>query len=115
MKCWGVPLKPALVRRLIWNLVPASVLVGALWVALAGDNGLLERSSLQQRLIATESRLDYMDEGNREIEAEIRALKTAPQVRRRAAAEALLHAEEGSTIYRFETEPGASRQSLNPR
>ena len=87
MKRWGVALKPALVRRVIWNLVPASVLVGALWVALVGDNGLLERSSLQQRLISTESRLAYMEEGNREIEAEIRALKIAPQVRRRAAAE----------------------------
>ena len=56
-----------------------------------------------------------MEEGNREIEAEIRALKMAPQVRRRAAAEALLHAEEGSTIYRFEENEGASRHSLKPR
>jgi hypothetical protein len=43
-----------------------------------------------------------MEEDNRELEAEIRALKTAPQVRRRAAAETLLRAEEGSTIYRFD-------------
>ena len=102
MKCEGVLLQPALVRRLIWNLVPASVLVGALWMALAGDNGLLERSSLQQRLFATEARVSFIEEGNRELEAEIRALKTAPQVRQRAAAERLLRAEEGSTIYRFE-------------
>ena len=71
-------------------------------MALAGDNGLLERSSLQQRLFATEARVSFIEEGNRELEAEIRALKTAPQVRQRAAAERLLRAEEGSTIYRFE-------------
>ena len=98
----GVPLQSALFRRLIWNLVPASVVVGALWVALAGENGLLERSSVQQRLIATEARVAHMEDGNRELEANIRALKTAPQARRRAAAETLLRAEEGSTIYRFE-------------
>ena len=92
-----------MVRRLIWNLIPASVLVGALWIALAGENGLLERSSLQQRLLATEARVSHVEDGNRELEAEIRALKTAPQVRRRVAAETLLRAEEGSTIYRFES------------
>ena len=97
-----VALRSAMVRRLIWNLVPASVLVGALWIALAGENGLLERSTLQQRLIATEARVSHVEDGNRTLEADIRALKTAPQIRRRVAAESLLRAEEGSVIYRFD-------------
>ena len=70
---------------------------------MAGENGLLERSSLQQRLIATESRLSEVQTGNRDLEVRIRELKTAPDVRRRAAAETLLRAQEGSTIYRFDT------------
>ena len=70
---------------------------------MAGENGLLERSSLQQRLIATESRLSEVEIGNRDLEVRIRELKTAPDVRRRAAAETLLRAQEGSTIYRFDT------------
>mgnify|MGYP001394008346 CR=1 FL=1 len=98
----GVVLRSTFVRRLIWNLIPASVLVGALWIAMAGENGLLERSSLQQRLISTEARVADIETGNRELQGHIRSLKTAPDVRRRAAAEMLLRAEEGSTIYRFD-------------
>jgi hypothetical protein len=73
-------------------------------MTLAGKDGLLERSSLQQRLITTEARAANVEEGNRALETRIYALKTVPNARIRAAAKTLLRAEKGSTIYRFEVD-----------
>ena len=73
-------------------------------MTLAGKDGLLERSSLQQRLITVEARVAHVEEGNQELEARIYALKTTPNARIRAAAETLLRAEKGSTIYRFDVD-----------
>lgn len=94
-----------LVRRLLWNLVPFAVVVGAVATTLIGEEGLLNRSVLKQRLFAMEQRVEDVNLENDRLRSQVRALQDDPRVVRRVAAEQLLVAPPGSTIYRFEAEP----------
>lgn len=93
---------PRLKRRLIWNLAPAGLVLGALWYALMGADGLLDRNDMKQRLLATEDRVLQVEAQNAQLRRAIRALKTDEQAIRRAAAQELLVAEKGSTLYRLQ-------------
>jgi cell division protein FtsB len=101
------PLDSALARRIIWNVLPTAIVVGALWMALAGKEGLLKRHAVKQRLIATEERVQQQQIENEILRARIRGLRQDPISLRRVAAERLLMAEAGSTIYRFTDEAPA--------
>ncbi len=96
-----VPLHSALFRRLIWNVVPAIIVVGAVGMVLGGKEGLLKRHELKHQLVVMKGRTERLEMENDALRREIRALHSEPTVVQRAAAEALLNAAPGSTIYRF--------------
>ena len=89
-------------RRLAWNIFPALMIMLALWLALGGEDGLLQRHALKQRLMATQSHVDQLQVENSRLQDHLEALRTNPVAVRRVAAERLLAAEAGATIYRFE-------------
>lgn len=96
-------------RRLLWSLVPASVVVVAVWGTVFGEEGLLQRHALKQRLLQAEERLGEVEHENELLREQIGQMQRDPMALRRAAAEQLLAAEAGSTIYRFESEPAQPR------
>lgn len=96
-------------RRLLWSLVPASVVIVAVWGTVFGEEGLLQRHTLKQRLFQAEDRLGVVQEENARLREQIGLMQREPMAVRRAAAEQLLAAEAGSTIYRFEPEPPPTR------
>ena len=85
--------------------MPATIVVGAVWGVVFGDDGLLERHALKQRLIHMDERVEQIKAENSVLRDEIQSLRDDPVAVRRASAEQLLAAEAGSTIYRFETAP----------
>jgi cell division protein FtsB len=94
----------ALLRRLAWNVLPASVVVGAVWFALAGEEGLLRRHELKQQLLAIQTHHEQVQQDNAELRRHIRALRTEVRAVERTAATQLLLAQPGSTVYRFDGE-----------
>ena len=90
------------VRRLVWNVVPVLMVLASVQMALLGDDGLLKRHQVKQRLYATQSKVDSVKVHNEKLRAKIRMMRTKPTYVKRAVAEKLLLAEAGSTIYRFE-------------
>lgn len=101
----GSSLLATLARRLLWNLLPAALIVVSVWAVVFGDEGLLIRSGLKARLHNMEQRVDSIEAENQLMKAEIRRLQTDPVELRRAAAASLLAAEPGSTLYRLEPSP----------
>ena len=91
-----------LIRRLVWNVLPVGLVIGALWMALAGEDGLLRRHELKFQLAATQMRTERIRAENQDIRREIRALRSEKAAVQRASAATLLTAQPGSTIYRFE-------------
>ena len=81
-------------------MLPA-IVVGVVGVAIAGEDGLLERHALKRRQILLEDRVGVLEIENALLRAEVHRVQTDPRVARRAAAAALLQAPEGSTLYRF--------------
>ena len=90
------------VRRLVWNVVPVLMVLASVQMALLGDDGLLKRHQVKQRLYATQTKVDSVKMHNEKLRAKIRMMRTKPTYVKRAVAEKLLLAEAGSTIYRFE-------------
>ena len=90
------------VRRLIWNVLPVALVIGALWMALAGDDGLLRRHELKYQLSSIKQRTERVRIENDALRRQIRALRTDAAAVQRASATTLLTAQRGSVIYRFE-------------
>ena len=90
-----------MVRRIIWNLVPLALVVGALEIVLVGEDGLLVRHQVKTRLYTTQSKVQQVKAENAVLRGRVRSLRENPAAVKRAAAERLLAAEKGSTIYRF--------------
>lgn len=90
-----------LIRRLVWNVLPVGLVVGALWMALAGDDGLLRRHELKYQLATTQMRTERVRAENESLRRQIRALRSERAAVQRASAATLLTAQPGSTIYRF--------------
>lgn len=100
----------ALVRRIVWNVLPAAVIVAVVGMAIVGEEGLIERHALKQRLVVMEHRVENLQQSNDLLEAEIARLKNDPLVQKRAVAETLYLSEPGAVIYRFdEPDRGAKR------
>lgn len=92
----------ARLRRILLALVPAFVVVGLIWAAIAGDNGLLRRHRMQMDLARVHRRLTSVEGENARLDRELVQLRTDETVVRRAIGEELLLVPAGSTIYRFE-------------
>ena len=76
-------------------------MVAALWMALAGEDGLLRRHELKHQLAATKARTERVRMENQSLRRQIRSLRSDAAVIQRASAETLLTAQPGSTIYRL--------------
>lgn len=92
----------AFVRRLVWNVLPGVMLLAVVKMALLGDEGMLNRHQVKRRLYATQAKVKQVKAENAALRSRIRMLKQDPRYAKRASAERLLMAEEGSVIYRFE-------------
>jgi cell division protein FtsB len=110
----GSPLESTLPRRLIWSLIPAAIVVVAVWTVLASEDGLLRRHELKQRLYSTQARVERLEEDNQRLRDRITALQKNPHAMRRVLAETLLMAQPGSTIYRFSTTPAENARATDP-
>jgi len=91
-----------LVRRIVWNLLPAVMVIGMIYLAIFGEDGLLAQRRIEKDLARTERRLDEVRAENARLSREVKALQSDPVTRERAAAEEILLVPPGSTVYRLE-------------
>ena len=89
-------------RRLVWNVIPVALVFVALQLAFVGDDGLIQKHQVKQRLYTTRAKFEQIQHSNKVLKERIRRLKTDPVFIQRVVAERLLAAPEGSTIYRFD-------------
>jgi len=85
----------------MWNVFPVTFVVGVIGYTLLGDDGLLSRNALKQKLHSTRARAELAGAENEVMRSQINALRADPDAVRRAVAEQLLLAEPESVIYRF--------------
>ena len=97
----AVRVSPRFLKRLLWNLLPAALVVGVLADAFSGDEGIFQRHLLKQRVIAMQADVAAVESQNLALAEEINALRSDPEAVTRAAAEELMLAPEGATVYRF--------------
>ena len=93
---------PPFLLRLLYQVIPIALIVSAISYTLVGEEGLLNRHAIKQDLYATQARVERISAENEALQARIDAIRQDPDAVRRAAAEKLLLAPEGSVIYRFE-------------
>ena len=92
----------SLILRLLYSVLPISLIVAAVVYTLIGEEGLLNRHAIKQELYATQTRVERINAENEVLRAEIEAIREDPDAVRRAAAERMLLAPAGSVIYRFD-------------
>lgn len=97
-------LSSTLLRRLLLSAVPFTVMGAVVLMTVFGDHGLVRRHELRQEKRAVDARVEELRDQNVELQRQINILERDPIGTRRLAAEELLMAPEGSTIYRFEAE-----------
>ncbi|MBL8617307.1 MAG: septum formation initiator family protein [Deltaproteobacteria bacterium] len=97
-------MSPNLHKRLVMQIIPAGLIVGALWVAIGSDSGLLTRHAEHSKLASFRARLNEVEAENMRLRRLVRRMRTDPVQIERAAAEHLLVARPGSVIYRFPAE-----------
>ncbi len=90
-----------MLRRIVWNLIPVVLVVGALQIVLVGEDGLLARHQLKKRLYTTQSKVEQASIENAMLRSRVRSLRENPAAVKRAVAKRMLAADVGSTIYRF--------------
>lgn len=88
-------------RGLVWNVVPSIVVLGIMYLAVFGDDGMFRRIRMHAELEKVERRLASMQEENLLLEREVDQLRNDPVTQKRAAAEELLLVPPGSTVHRF--------------
>jgi cell division protein FtsB len=93
-----------MLRRLLLGAVPFTVMGAVVLMTIFGDHGLVRRHELRQEMRAVDARVDELRAENVEFQRQIDILEKHPAGVRRLAAEELLMAPPGSTIYRFESE-----------
>jgi cell division protein FtsB len=96
------PISNTMLRRLVWSVLPAVLVIGFVQMALLGDDGLLKRHHVKQRLYTTHAKVEQVQQLNASLAARVRLLRTNPTFVERTVGERLLLAREGGTIYRFE-------------
>ena len=94
-----------LLRRLLFNVTPLLLMAGVICMAIFGDHGLIRRHHLRAQHTALMGENDTLARQNAELRRQLRVLDARPEGVRRLAAQELLMAPEGSTLYRFEEEP----------
>lgn len=95
---------PLLLRRLALSIVPFTLMGAVVLLAIFGDHGLLRRHQLRVERIEAEARIAALQQENAELRRQMMLLDAHPIGLERLAAEQLLMAPPGSTIYRFPDE-----------
>lgn len=90
-------------KRLAFVLLPAALLVGLTASAIWGDNGLLARHVLQQRLESSQAELARLNRDNERLLLELNAMERDPVVVERMIADEIGWAPEGAVVVKFET------------
>ena len=93
-----------LARRLVMTIVPFVLMGSVVLMAIFGDHGLVRRHELRTQIGETEIRLAEIERENAALRRQIRSMDKDRIGVQRLAAQELLVAPPGSTIYRFETE-----------
>lgn len=84
------------------SVVPFVLMGVVVLLAIFGDHGLVRRHELRQRQVEIEQQVQVLESENAELRRQIRLLDTHQIGMRRLAAEELLVARKGATIYRFD-------------
>lgn len=101
-----------LARRLLLTIVPFTLMGAVVLMAIFGDHGLVRRHELRLKRAEVERRIVELEAQNTELRRQIQLLDRDPVGLQRLAAEELLLAPPGSTLYRFEGEAKAGGPSL---
>lgn len=89
-------------QRLLLTILPAAMVVGLAWAAVAGDNGFFRLMRMQTDLERVQRRLSHVQAENDRLAREVEQLRDDETTVRRAIAEELLLVPPESTVYRFE-------------
>ena len=89
------------IRRLVMSVVPFTLTGVVVLMAIFGDHGLIRRHELQLQFVETERANEQVHRENAEMRRQIVILQTERKGVERLAAEELLMAKPGATIYRF--------------
>ncbi len=95
---------PRLFKRLLWQAIPAALVISGVYFAVGSEGGLIQRYEQSQRLRTYEDRLTAVESHNAELRREIQRLRVDPTLIERAAAETLLVGRPGTVVYRFTEE-----------
>ena len=90
-------------KRLAFVLLPAAVLVGLTATAIWGENGLLARHALQERLEGSQGELARLNRANERLLLELNAMERDPVVVERMIADEIGWAAEGAVVVKFES------------
>lgn len=96
-----------LVRRLVWNVLPAGLVASLVYLAVFGEHGLFARQRIQEDLRRAERQLQVVHAENARLSRELDQLRNDAVTIERTAAEELLRVPQGSTVYRFPEAPGS--------
>jgi cell division protein FtsB len=86
------------------SVVPFTLMGAVVLMAIFGDHGLVRRHELQAKQAEVVQDIRTLEAENAELRRQIKLLDTHRVGLRRMAAEELLVAPPGSTIYRFESD-----------
>ena len=86
------------------TIVPFVLMGSVVLMAIFGDHGLVRRHELRAQISETEIRLAEIERENAALRRQIRSMDKDRIGVQRLAAQELLVAPPGSTIYRFEAE-----------
>lgn len=100
----AVAVNPLLLRRLALSVVPFTLIGAVVLLAIFGDHGLIRRHQLRLERMEAEERLAQIEHENADLRRQMMLLDAHPIGLERLAAEQLLMAAPGSTIYRFPDE-----------
>ncbi len=95
----------SLFQRALLALLPAMIIAGLAASAVWGENGLLARHRLDQRLIVATEGLAALERDNHRLVRDLRTMDSDPIVLERMVAEELGWAQEGAVLYRFDELP----------
>jgi cell division protein FtsB len=88
-------------RRIVAVILPMSVVIGLVYAAVWGDDGLWRRHRMQMDLERAQRRLASVEAENAKLAREVEQLRHDDVTVRRAVAEELLLVPPGSTVVRF--------------
>jgi cell division protein FtsB len=94
-------LRPPLVHRVLFALLPAALLSGLFATVVWGEKGLIRHAELRTELRDANNALRHLERKNQRLLRELHALDEDRIVVERVVAEDLGWASAGTTLYHF--------------